>query len=398
MELRLVTASLWRRRGMMLLAVTAVAIAAAVCTATLLVSRDLGAKAAHELRALGPNLVLMPAAADASAGVDAPAIDESRRRHDPGREPPIQGFADPRFATATAELLDETLVRSRMAAAGVSGTPLLYVSATVNHIPVTLVGADLEALLALHPTWKASATGGSWVGARLERRLGLAPGQAVRVAVAGGGPERVLRLGTTLAAGGAEDEAWWVPLPLAQALAAQPGRVSLAHARLPDGPAGSRALAALERGGGLSAQPLRALAGAEARLLDRARRLMTLVAVAVLAAAALCAFGTLTDLALERRREVALLKALGGTRRHLLRLLAAESVAVGLAGGAAGWLLGLALAQLVGHHVFHSAVAVRWEAAPMVFGLSLVVAVLAGIVPLRLALAVDPAPALKEDS
>ncbi|MEK7329302.1 MAG: ABC transporter permease, partial [Candidatus Eisenbacteria bacterium] len=127
------------------------------------------------------------------------------------------------------------------------------------------------------------------------------------------------------------------------------------------------------------------------------RRLMALVTVAALVAAGLCAFGTLTDLALERRREIALMKALGATPGDVVRLFVAESLAIGALGGLGGWLLGVLFAQVIGREVFHSAVALRWDVPLIVLALAMGVAIVAGLGPIRLALAVEPAPVLKGD-
>jgi putative ABC transport system permease protein len=127
------------------------------------------------------------------------------------------------------------------------------------------------------------------------------------------------------------------------------------------------------------------------------RRLMTLVTIAALISAGLCAFGTLTDLALERRREIALLKALGATPAEIVRQFALESLAIGAAGGVAGWLIGAFFAQVIGRTVFESAIALRPDVPLAVLALATLVAVIAGLGPIRLALAVDPARALKGD-
>jgi len=178
----------------------------------------------------------------------------------------------------------------------------------------------------------------------------------------------------------------------------RPVRVSLAQARIEGGAAGAaQVVTSLEQGGTLRALVLYALSATEGRLLEHMRRLMALVTIAALVAAGLCAFGTLTDLALERRREIALMKALGATREDVVRLFVAESLVIGAIGGLGGWALGLGFAQVIGREVFHSAVALRWQVPLLVLALSLGVAGLAGLGPIRLALAVEPAPVLKGD-
>ena len=366
LERRLLWSALWRRRGAVAVAVAALAIGSSVAAALLHVSSDVSRKLTRELRALGPNLLLVPERA-AGAG--------------PARD-----------------YLDVAEARARLARAGLDGVPILYVVASAEGRPVQLVGADLAAARRLHPAWVVGpGGGGSLIGRRLMRRLGLTPGDRVTLEFADGPRTLELTVGATLIAGGPDEEAWWIPLEDAEDASGLAGRASLVQARIPAGRDPSGAVRALEQGGGVRALLLHALSDTEAGLLDRMRRLMALVTVAALVAAGLCAFGTLTDLALERRRDIALMKALGAGARDIVRQLVAESLAIGLAGGIAGWLLGVFFAEIIGRRVFFAPVAIGWDVPLTVVGLSLLVAALAGLGPVRLALAVEPATALRGD-
>ncbi len=370
-EARLLRAALGRRRGTVTLAVLAVAIGASVASALLHVSGDIGRKVTHDLRSLGPNLLVVPATASDGA---------------------------------EGQFINEASLRARLAAAGIEGVPLLYAVAHLDGRPVPVVGADLAAARRLHPAWRITGGMGaadpdvSMLGSRLMDRLGAVPGTVLTLGPPqGGGDSVTIAVGARLEAGGADDEAFWIPLATAQAVSGLSGRVSLAQARIERADSAAPAVAVLEQGGELRTLLLHALSATEGRLLERMRRLMTLVTVAALVAAGLAAFGTLTDLALERRREIALMKALGATRRDVVRLFAAESMVIGALGGVSGWLLGAGFAQIIGWQVFHSAVALRWEVPLIVLGLSMGVAFIAGLGPIRLALAVEPAPVLKGD-
>jgi len=373
MERRMLRAALLGQRGATMLAVLAVAIGASVASAMLHVTGDISRRLAHELKSLGPNLLVVPPVA---AG-DTTAL--------------------PGAATATRTFIDQSRADAALAHAGVRAVPLLYAVARVGDEPVVLVGTDLAAARALHPNWHIGAGGGGLVGRRLMQRLELKPGD-VRELVLPSGARVTVAAGAILDAGGADDEAWWLPLADVQRWAGLDGRVSLYQARIEGGAEDvGRLRRQLERGGDVRLLPIGSLTAAEAQLLGRTRRLMLLVTFAALLSAGLCALGTLTDRVLEQRRDFALMKALGAGRREILRQFAAEAVAIGLIGGLVGWLLGLGMAQVIGREVFHTAIAVRWDVPPLVVAMALAVAALSSLGPARMALRVEPADALKGD-
>jgi hypothetical protein len=134
------------------------------------------------------------------------------------------------------------------------------------------------------------------MGARLMDRLGAVPGTRLTLVPANGGGDSVtIIVGARLEAGGADDEAFWIPLASAQRVGGHTGRASLAQARVEGAQDAGAVVASLEQGGTLRALVLHALSATEGRLLERMRRLMA--RTAALAVAGLAAFGTVTDLA-----------------------------------------------------------------------------------------------------
>jgi putative ABC transport system permease protein len=356
---RVLTATLRHGRARALLAAAAVGIGVSVAAALMHVSSDVGRKVAHELRALGPNLLVTPAG---------------------------------------TEYLDVADARGRLRTAGLDGAALLYVVASARGEPLPVIGAEPEPAAALHPQWRISRVGaGAVAGVRLLDRLRLAPGSSLRIVLPGDRP-RDVAIGARLEAGGADDEALWLPLADVQRATDLGGRASVMQARVEGGrDAAERVRAALERDGHLRVSVVGALTAAEADLLERLRRIMTLVTASALVAAGLCAFGALTDRALERRKDWALLKALGAEPGAIVTQFAAEALTIGLAGGVVGWAFGLLMAQVIGHQVFHASIAVRPDVPLVVIGLALLVAAASSIGPARLALSVEPAAALKGD-
>jgi putative ABC transport system permease protein len=76
-------------------------------------------------------------------------------------------------------------------------------------------------------------------------------------------------------------------------------------------------------------------------------------------------------------------------------MLLGEATLLGLAGGALGLAAGMAGARWVGRRLFDAAVTPRPEVVPWVLGITLALCWLAVLLPLRRALSVQPATALR---
>ncbi|HIB5012788.1 TPA: ABC transporter permease, partial [Klebsiella quasipneumoniae subsp. quasipneumoniae] len=97
----------------------------------------------------------------------------------------------------------------------------------------------------------------------------------------------------------------------------------------------------------------------------------------------------------ERSREFALQKALGASNGDITRQMLLETSIITFAAVVCGWVLGYLLAQLLGLTVFNASISLRLPVLPITLVLSLLVALLAAIVPVRRAVSVEPAKVLK---
>ena len=147
---------------------------------------------------------------------------------------------------------------------------------------------------------------------------------------------------------------------------------------------------------GYDVRPIRQVSDAEGALLGRLRLLIFSMVLLILVLTALCVLATMAALAIERRDDVGLMKALGGSISRVVGLFLAEVGVLGAVGGLIGVIAGVALSRWMGQRVFGTSISVRWEIFPLTIGLMIVVA-LAGAAPLRMLGKVKPAVILRGD-
>lgn len=144
------------------------------------------------------------------------------------------------------------------------------------------------------------------------------------------------------------------------------------------------------------ARPIRRVADNEGRVLGKIKLLMILVSVAAMAAAALMIWSAMASTVLERRGEIAIMKAVGAQEGLIAGLFAVEVALQGLAGGAIGAAAGVGLARWVAAEVFGGTLELAPALPLVVVGLSVGAALAGSAGPMRSALRVEVAAALRE--
>jgi putative ABC transport system permease protein len=367
---RFLVRSLDLRARSCLLALGSVTVGISIVAMSLALKADISRKMSRELRAYGPNLLVTP--------------EEGR----------VAGMApfDTEAARALPGLLGDT-------AAAVA--PLLYAAGRAGGSGVTFAGVEFPATRTLFPYWGVA---GEWpaagaedeclVGRRLASRLKVERGDSLRIEI--GARHAELRVSGLVTTGEAEEDQLFAPLALLQSLAETRG-ISTAALRLDAGPdeveSAARRLEAARPD--LSARPLRQVSQAEGRLLGRLEVMMALLSVLMLAMTVLCVMTTLVSIVVERQPEIGLMRSLGAGDGEIMLMLLGEATLLGLAGGALGYGLGMAGARLLGYKLFGAAIAARPEVIPIVAALALGICWAGTLVPLRRALAIRPADALR---
>jgi putative ABC transport system permease protein len=115
----------------------------------------------------------------------------------------------------------------------------------------------------------------------------------------------------------------------------------------------------------------------------------------IIVTAALCVLSTLIGWVFDRRRDFAIMKALGASEKLLNAFFAAEAAALGAVGAVLGFMIGVGVAVWIGHANFHAPVVPRFTVFPWIVAGSVAVALISSILPISLLRRVQPAIILR---
>jgi len=142
-------------------------------------------------------------------------------------------------------------------------------------------------------------------------------------------------------------------------------------------------------------RPVRQIVEAEANVLNKTRSTLYAAAALIVLTSALCVLATLIGWVFDRRRDFAIMKALGASEGLLNGFFAAEAAALGAIGSVLGFAIGIVVAAWIGRANFHAPVVPRFGVFPYVFAGSVLVALISAIVPIGLLRRVQPALILR---
>jgi len=142
-------------------------------------------------------------------------------------------------------------------------------------------------------------------------------------------------------------------------------------------------------------RPVRQIMEGEARVLGKTRATLLATAILISLTATLCVLATLTGWVYDRRRDFAIMKALGASQRLISGFVAAEAALLGALGAVIGFALGIGGAAWIGRVNFHAPVGPRFTVFPAIFAGSVAVALIAAILPISLLRRVQPAMILR---
>jgi putative ABC transport system permease protein len=142
-------------------------------------------------------------------------------------------------------------------------------------------------------------------------------------------------------------------------------------------------------------RPVRQIMEGEARVLGKTRSTLLASAGLIILTAALCVLATLIGWVLDRRRDFAIMKALGASERLISSFFAAEAGVLGAIGAVLGFAIGIGVAAWIGRVNFHAPVVPRFNVLPLVLAGSVAVALISALLPIWLLRRVQPAVILR---
>lgn len=354
--------SLIHRRARSLSALIALTVSAAVATALLTLYADLDAKLHREFRSFGANVVVT--SPEQSHGLPPDTLKKIGAVTSP--DALIAEFG---YAVATTD----------------RGTP------------VVVAGTDFGAARTLNSWWQVDAWPSSTETnvALLGQRAAQFVADEHNVQLTFAGHPLTLRGGGRLRTGGDEDSRIYLPLA---AFATWTGtQASVIEIQIPGGAAqvDDAIVKIREALPGMKVEPVRQLVEGESRIIDKTHALMYGAVLLIALTVAVSVLATLSASVLERRRDFALMKALGGTQSNLMAMFLFEALILALGGVIVGYILGSAAAWAIGQINFHTASWPRIGVLPLVLLLNLAIATLAALLPVRVMRSLEPAALLK---
>ena len=360
MFLRMLVRAAVLRRGRAVSALLAMVVAAAVATAMLNLYVDVQAKLRKEFRNYGANIVVV------------------------GKE----GESLPAGALQQVE--------SVLAGRGMA-VPFAYVVArTSSGQSVVVSGTDFDQVKKLDRWWAVTAwpvTGGEALLGKRAAAVVSPLGKPFDLSLQG----RVIHLTPAgqLTTGGGEDsrvylslndfESWTgvPPSTIEIAVTGSAEEVNTVAQKL------AQAIPAAE------VRPVRQIMEGEARVLGKTRSTLLAAAVLIILTSALCVLSTLMGWVFDRRRDFAIMKALGASEKLISSFFATEAAALGAVGAVLGFVIGIGVAAWIGRANFHSPVEPRLGVLPVILLGSMAVALLSAALPMSLLRRVEPATILR---
>jgi putative ABC transport system permease protein len=353
---RFVIRALEYRRQRLLLAFSALVVAATLATVLFGIYGTVERRFRDEFRSYGANIAAVP----------------------------VSGKTVPIAIVAAAEKL------------GAVAAPFLITSGRVGAQTIPVAGFVPAKSAQLTSYWHmqggrdigpGECVGGEFIAIRLQLKLGAkVPLEGAPCALKG-----------IVSTGGAEDQEIVVPYETAAMLAGVHDAASVIEIRAPGGREEEIRAALAKEFPGADVRTNLAVTETESSVVFKIRASLFLLTLLILVITTLCVSSNFSELVIERSKEIGILKALGGAERKIAAFFVSESALIALAATLAGYAVGAFAAAGIGREVFGGAfrLELSWEVLGGVAGVMLAVAGIATAIAASRIWSIQPATILR---
>ena len=385
MYLRMVTASLLRRRSRMIIALLAIAIGATILSGLVTIYVDVPRQMGAQFRNYGANMIFTP--------------------------------AEDVMSVSSVESAISVIPESKL----VGAAPYRYETVRINDIPVMAAATRLKEAKKTSPFWDVSGewpsvSGDVMIGKTVAETYNLKVGSRLTCTYAPVSEEssdkedsetgdedivpdnyKDFTVSGILDTGGNEEDYVYMSLEDMEELTGEPTAYDVCELSISGtsdelNDIKEEITDSVE---GVTARLVKKVTESETTVLTKLQALVLLVTIVVLALTMICVATTMTAVVAERRKEIGLRKALGGSDASIISEFMGEGIALGAVGGLLGAILGFVFAQAVSVNVFNSSITLMPLLIPVTIIASVIVTAIACLIPIRSATEVDPALVLK---
>ena len=382
-----------RRKRRALYTALGVAIGVAAVVAVLTVTYAGEKKIYGELDKYGPNLMVTPAINDmdlrlgdlrlGSLAVGDNYIDASKL-------PEIRRITDGAIRDALGIDGEEDIATI---------APKLFMNTTVNGTSIMVVGFDPEQEMIIKSWWRMA--GGDYpeeqdeaiLGARASAALGLGLGDTIPL---NGQPVTVA--GVLEETGSNDDYQIFIPLATVQIAFEKEGLISSVDIRALCSACPVVDIADMLNNSlpGVRAIAVQQIAETEMNLMAKVNRFMLALAGITLVVGSFGVVNTMMSSVYERIRDIGIMKAVGASRRQIMKMFFYEALVIGLVGGIFGFIVGSLLSYVIGPLIFDDlAVTYVMQYLPAALGIAILVAAVASVYPAYRASKISVADSLR---
>ena len=393
MYLKMVSSSLIRRASRLIIAVLAIAIGATILSGLVTIYYDIPEQLGREFRSYGANLIILPR-------------------------------GDNKITDENLNYLKNLIGSEKI----VGMAPYRYQTVKINEQPYIIAGTNLIEAEKNSPFWyiegrwgKSSEPDNVMIGHEIAQTLNLNIGDSFTVQgvkfgeqaeasnqnysaeenlkrdIASQNFSKKFHVVGIVTTGGAEEGFIFADVDMLDELISDKFRADVIECSIIADAEGLKNLSdKIEKNNPeLLPRAVRRLTQSQDIVLGKLKALVLLVTVVVLIITMISVYTTMMAMVAERRKEIALKKALGAENKFIIGELLGEGVFLGFIGSCAGVFLGFEFAQRVSLNVFGRAINFQIGLIPVTIFVFIAITVLASILPVRKVMDIHPAIVLK---